>query len=488
VVLTFVAPRAPAAEATASAAGKSVAPAWLSTGSLTVPRVGHSATLLADGRVLVAGGFSGGDTLKTAELYDPVTGVWSATGAMSVPRISHAAVRLNDGRVLVIGTSASAEVYDPSTGIWTVIADRPGYLTAHTATVLKDGRVLVAGGYGSNYAVNSADLFDPASSLWTKTGDLNVMRAGHTATLLDDGSVLVARGDQAGDFSETTSTAELYDPASGTWTVVGDSLARGIGHTSTLLSDGTVLVTGGYGGYSGGSAGPLAEVFDPSSRRWHRVGSLLIPRYGHAASHLGGSKVLLSGGNDFDPTAVEQFDADLGASTSAARLKSGRRNPTATPLLDGRVLISGGYLNGSPTRTAEVYGVPPPGTIGPGFTGAWFDPAQSGHGLFIEILPGNRFFASWFAFDPAGSQQSWFTGVGTYTENTALVADVQMPTGGRWIPNFNPSSVVRNAWGTLRFTFTDCDHGRVDFASVAGFGSGSMNLTRLTQPEGLACP
>ena len=125
--------------------------------------------------------------------------------------------------------------------------------------------------------------------------------------------------------------------------------------------------------------------------------------------------------------------------------------------------------------------------IGPGMTGAWFDPAQSGHGLLIEVLPANRFLAAWVAFDPSGAQ-AWFSGAGTYAANTATITDVVKPSGGRWIPNFDPGRILRNAWGTLTFTFTDCNRGRVDFSSVAGFGSGSMELTRLTLPAGLACP
>jgi hypothetical protein len=126
------------------------------------------------------------------------------------------------------------------------------------------------------------------------------------------------------------------------------------------------------------------------------------------------------------------------------------------------------------------------GTITPGFTGAWFDPAQAGHGLFVEVLPDNRFSATWATFTPGG-QQAWFTGVGTYSGDTAIVIAVDQLTGGRWIPNFDSSYVVRNAWGTLRFTFTDCNHGRVSFDSIAGYGSGSMSLTRLTLPAGLVC-
>jgi hypothetical protein len=126
--------------------------------------------------------------------------------------------------------------------------------------------------------------------------------------------------------------------------------------------------------------------------------------------------------------------------------------------------------------------------IGPGFTGSWFDPNQSGHGLMIEVLSDSRVLAMWFAFNPDGTQQSWFGGVGTYSGATATITDVVLPTGGRWIPNFDPQAIARNPWGTLTLTFTDCNHGRVDFNSVRGYGNGSMNLLRLTQPLGLTCP
>jgi len=130
----------------------------------------------------------------------------------------------------------------------------------------------------------------------------------------------------------------------------------------------------------------------------------------------------------------------------------------------------------------------PPFAISPGITGAWYDPAQSGHGLFIEVLPENRFYVAWFAFNPAGTEQAWFSGVGTYSGNTATIMSIEQPTGGRWIPNFDATQIVRNAWGTLTFTFTDCTRGKVDFNSIAGYGTGSMDLTRLTQPAGLSCP
>lgn len=127
--------------------------------------------------------------------------------------------------------------------------------------------------------------------------------------------------------------------------------------------------------------------------------------------------------------------------------------------------------------------------IGPGMTGSWYDPDQSGHGLFVEVLPGNRLLAAWFTFTPYTTAQSWFTGVGTYLGNTATITDVELPTGGRWIPNFDPGQVRLNQWGSLQFFFADCNHGWVDFDSVYGYGtSGGMKLTRLTQPIGLRCP
>ena len=127
--------------------------------------------------------------------------------------------------------------------------------------------------------------------------------------------------------------------------------------------------------------------------------------------------------------------------------------------------------------------------ITPGFSGTWYDPAQSGHGIFIEVLANSQFVAWWFTFTPDG-QQAWFGNVGTIdpATNTVTLHPVQTQ-GGRWIPNFDPANVTQPPWGTLTFSFTDCDHGRVDFDStVAGYGTGHMDLSRLTHIGGLACP
>ena len=113
-------------------------------------------------------------------------------------------------------------------------------------------------------------------------------------------------------------------------------------------------------------------------------------------------------------------------------------------------------------------------------------PIEETHG--IPLYPGNRLLAAWFAFDPSGTQQAWFTGVGTYAGNVAQITAVDMPVGGRWIPNFNPAQVTLRRWGAMTLTFSDCNSGRVDWNSTQGYGTGSMNINRLTLPAGLACP
>ena len=125
------------------------------------------------------------------------------------------------------------------------------------------------------------------------------------------------------------------------------------------------------------------------------------------------------------------------------------------------------------------------GSIDATFTGSWYDPAQSGQGLFLEVLPDHRMMAFWFTFDPAGTQQAWLVGTGTYTGNVATIDSVAMPTGGRWIPNFDATKIVDNTWGSMTLTFDGFDRGKVEFKSVLGYGTGSMNLTRLTRPAGI---
>lgn len=147
-----------------------------------------------------------------------------------------------------------------------------------------------------------------------------------------------------------------------------------------------------------------------------------------------------------------------------------------------------GTMGMTGTIVVQGDGAPTNVPITAGFTGAWFDPNQSGHGILIEILSDTSFLAWWFTFNPDGTQQSWFGNVGAINGTTGTI-DALQTQGGQWIPNFDPGNVTQPSWGTLTFTFTDCNHGRVDFASTQpGYGSGHMDLTRLTQPAGVTCP
>ena len=219
----------------------------------------HTATLLPNGKVLVAGGTYGGSgDLTSAELYDPTNGTWTATGSLNTKRLRHTATLLDpnvapgaNGKVLVAGGQGggdiltSAELYDPASGTWTATGSLNIKRQWYTATLLPNGKVLVAGGYGDDILA-SAELYNPTNGTWTGTGSLNTKRLRHTATLLPNGKVLVAGGIDDLGISHATASAELYDPASGTWTYTGSLNTARETHTATLLPNGNVVAAGGW--------------------------------------------------------------------------------------------------------------------------------------------------------------------------------------------------------------------------------------------------
>jgi hypothetical protein len=276
--------------------------AFTQTSPMTVGRARGTATLLRDGRVLIAGGESSPDaTLASGELYDPGTGTFTGTGELAQARSGQTATRLGDGRVLIAGgwdgngaPLASAELYDPATGRFAQTGSMADPRSLHTATALTDGRVLVTGGitgYGNDQTdLGSAELYDPATGTFVPTGAMSDARAGHTATLLADGTVLVVPG---------TGRADVYDPATGRFVPTG-SLGTGRQYfTATLLADGRVLIAGGQESPAMTEAAPLiatAEVYDPATRRFTDAGELVETRMCHTATLLGDGRVLLAGG------------------------------------------------------------------------------------------------------------------------------------------------------------------------------------------------
>jgi hypothetical protein len=286
--------------------------AFSSTGSLNTAREDPTATLLADGQVLIAGG-SGGNMssytfLASAELYDPKTGTFSETGSMTEGSEGHTATLLSDGRVLIAGgynlslsgsgqMLASAELYDPQTGTFSPTGSMMAARDSHTATLLRDGRVLIAGGDepGPRHNLASAELYDPQTGTFSPTGSLATARDAHTATLLPDGRVLIVGG---GNHDEQAfASAELYDPSAGSFSPTGSLGCARYNHTATLLTNGQVLIAAGEGAVVSGPVPGCAsaELYDPTTGGFSSIGSN-IEAYQPTATLLADGRVLIIGG------------------------------------------------------------------------------------------------------------------------------------------------------------------------------------------------
>jgi len=341
------------------------APSWGYTGNLNTARFDGTATLLPSGKVLAAGGNDGspfGDL--TAELYDPAAGTWSSTGSATgrsgkygapLGGFLNTATLLPSGKVLVAGGFLgdspfdTAGLYDPATGIWSITGDLNAERMSHTATLLPNGKVLVAGGfdYDLDDSLNSAELYDPATGTWSSTGSLNTARVYHTATLLPNGKVLVEGGFDGGafDINQALTSAELYDPATETWSYTGNLNTARIAQTATLLPGGKVLVAGGSGDNNSRTNNSLntAELYDPASGTWSIAANLITARRNHTATLLPSGKVLVVGGD-----SAELYDPATDTWSGTANLNTARTDHTATLLPNGKVLVASG-------NSAELY-------------------------------------------------------------------------------------------------------------------------------------
>jgi hypothetical protein len=391
---------------------------WKMTGSMLDARRLHTATLLPNGKVLVAGGLNGSvgpySATNTAEIYDPATGTWRFTGSLRFARWRHTATLLANGQVLVVGgfndsrstsltVTDTAELYDPVTETWSTTGNLSGARSGHTTTILPSGKVLITGGFAEPFEIlNTAEVYDPVTGLWTATDNLNTPRWLHTATLLPGGKVLVAAGSN-GDFP-FLSTAEMYDPATGLWNTTGNLNSRDFA-TATLLPNGKLLVAEGQNSES--------ELYDPATEIWTSVGRVNVLReQGYTATLLPSGEVLLAGGYNYDFfIGTEIYDPATGIWNGSGRLNTGRYGHTATLLPNGLVLVAGGAQEANVTllNSAELFDVAAANAIS-----IQFDP--------VVVEAGTMFFAEFSGADVA--DQTWFDvrfqGPGDTTDKVAL--------------------------------------------------------------------
>src|SRR5438094_3259468 len=378
--------------------------AWAPAGTMALPRSGAATVALQDGRLLITGGGTAGScpggSGASAEIFD-ASGNFSAAACMSFARSKHTATVLEDGRVLVaggIGGSGtaidSAEIYDPVANTWTLTGALKAARSGHTASLLADGAALIAGGDNAGVAQNSLEVFDPtAGAFTTATGALSSPRESHAGAVLQDGRVLIVGGYCSGSAqvcpngTGPLASSDIYDPATGSVSAgpVLSTARQGLSATTQL--DGKVFVAGGNNGSVDLAS---TEVYDPAAGTFAVSPTLATARQGHQAFLLPHSNNILIVGGTSAGVALnssEQYVPWTGTLNTASFMTSARAGATGSPLSqDGLLLVAGGKdATGTTLQSGELYGFAtvktdeadyPPGTT-VNITGAGWQPGET---------------------------------------------------------------------------------------------------------------
>lgn len=340
-------------------------PGWTTTATMSATRVWHSASLLANGSVLIVGGENVGGALAGAQLFDPSTGEWWVAPSTNPPRTLMGTTLLDDGTVVLTGghTNASpfavatVQRYEPAAARWVADGQLLTGRYRHTASKLNTGKLLITGGLDAVMAhLRSAERFDPVAQTSTPVPDMAESRYDHAAAVLKDGKVLISGGYGLPSGATPLGSAETYDPVTNKWTQEPGMGVPRAGHTATVLRDGTVLVVGGKTTNSQVTA--AAELFVPEQDDWFPTGPLITGRMAHQATLLDDGRVLVTGGDSpsgFPLASAEVYDPARGTWAAAGSMLTGRLGHTATRLPDGRVLVTGGQAAQGPTSTAEIW-------------------------------------------------------------------------------------------------------------------------------------
>jgi uncharacterized protein YjdB len=362
------------------------------TGSfLNASRYSQSATLLNNGMVLFAGGISCPTSascsyLTSAELYNPDTATSNNTSSMATAR-SAPAVLLADGRVLLVGgyscdssgncaSLGSVEIFQMpySYGYFTSAGNMTVARSGHTVTLLNNGQVLIAGGQNCTSStsctpLNTAEIYDPVAGTFTPTGNLNAARYNAVAVTLNQGLVLIAGGF---DGTNYPAAAEIYDPINGTFTPTGSLSTPRANATATVLNTGQVLIAGGSNCAAPGCPVSSAELYDPVASTFSSTGGLNVARFNHSATLLTNGQVLLTGGYSScattctSETTAELYDPSSGTFASTQALTTARSGQTATLVPSGDVVIAGGTSAGATVSSIDFYqpsSLTPPGLM-----------------------------------------------------------------------------------------------------------------------------